>query len=162
MNNGYVTVLMQEKDLKDPRMKMIITADLRRKVQPRFSPLHRAALAGDLDQLHLLLEEKGEGERKANPLDRDVNNDTLLHFVAERGKLEVLKYLIEEVGCNPATEGYQGASVLHSAAAAEQLQVVKYLVEDCKMDPTNTFDDLNQSPLVYACWGGVTWKLSAI
>ena len=140
---------MQVKDLEDPRLEMIDTADLRRKVQPSLSPLHRAAFAGDLDQLRFLIEEE-----KANPLDRDVNNDTLLHLVAEWGELEVLQYLIEEVGCNPATGGWYGATVLHSAARAKHLAIVKYLVEHCKMDPTNVFDELNESPLVHACGGG--------
>ena len=145
---------MQEKDLDDPLLEMIDTADSSGKMQPLLSPLHRAAFAGDLDQVRLLLEGNGEGERKANPLDKDVNNDTLLHLVAEWGELEVLQYLIEEVGCNPVTKGWNGATVLHRAAETKQLPVVKYLVEHCKMDPTNEPDDVGESPLVHACRGG--------
>lgn len=106
------------KDLIDPRIQMMLSAESGRKTLQFLSPLHKATIIGDLQLVTMLVEEG------ANPLDRDINNDTLLHHAAKCGELDILKYLVEDVGCNPATGGWHGSTALHSACEASKLSLV--------------------------------------
>ena len=81
---------------------------------PWFSPLHKATLKGDLDEVKRLIKEG------SNPLDPDIKDNTLLHHAAAIGELKILKYLVEEEGCNPAERGWNGNTALHSAALSAQ------------------------------------------
>lgn len=76
---------------------MLTSASTERTKLLYFSPLYKATQQDNLQMVKQLIE-KGE-----NPLDKDRNDDTLLHFSASIGKLSILKYLVEDVGCNPAT-----------------------------------------------------------
>ena len=112
------------------------------------SPLCIAAISGNLQLTKQLI---SEGE---NPLDRDRNNNTVLHFAAISGNLDILKYLIEDVGCNPAMVSDNEAShLLHIATQCMQLEVVKYLVEQCQLDPSE-LDMKKRIPLTMACYAG--------
>ena len=113
-----------------------------------FSPLCIATLQDNLQLVKQLI------ENGANPLDKDANGDTLLHFAALRGRLNILKYLVEDEGCNSATEGHDGGTTLHAAAASKHLHIVKYLIDECKLDPTTLFDVFKITPLIYACRSG--------
>lgn len=62
-------------------------------------------------------------------------------------------YVIEDVGCNPATGGWRSCTTLHTAAKEKQFPIVQYLVKQCQLDPT-ALDNSNRSPLVYACYSG--------
>ena len=53
--------------------------------------LHQASCRGRLDEVKQLTEEK-----KLNPLQKDKNNDTALHYAAEGGHLNVIKYLLKK------------------------------------------------------------------
>lgn len=127
---------------------MMISAERKRKPLPFINPLRLAISVGNLSKVKQLIE---DGK---NPLDRDINNETSLHIAALLGQLHILKYLIEDIGCNPATEGWQGSTTLHIAAQAKHLVIVQYLVERCQLDPATALDSINRSPLVYACHGG--------
>ena len=107
----------------------MISSAKQRKELP-LTDLHIATILGNLDTVKKLV------ENGSNPLDTDINGDTLLHFAAFWGKLDVLKYLIEEIECNPATKGWNGSTILHAAVRRDNLPVIKYLVEDCKVDGT--------------------------
>ncbi len=139
----------QPKDLNDPRIDMMDSADTERKELKSISLLHEMVMKGNLGKVKKLIKEG------ANPLDRDINGDTLLHHSASVGELKILKYLIEGAGCNPATEGWQGSTTLHvatqahAATQAQHLTIVQYLIEECHMDPT-TLDQFGWSPLHYA------------
>ena len=52
---------------------------------------------------------------------------TCLHYAAERGKLDVVEYLIEK-GADFRVADKSGQTPLHSAAERRQLGVVKYLI----------------------------------
>ena len=161
--------LLQSRDLQDARLDMIMSANLmsqesnyqttadidiittretKRKPLPHQTPLYKAITEGNIDEIKRLIE---EGE---NPCDQDTNGDNALHYAAESGKLEILKYLIDEGMCIPAMKGWCGSTILHSAAAAKQISIVKYLVEECLLDPSTLEDDNRCSPLVYACRSG--------
>lgn len=115
--------------------------------QLRSSRIYKATYLDDEELVRQLIEEG------ANPLDKDEYGTTLLHHTAMLGRLNILKYIIEDCGCNPATENDDGTTALHSAAEGNQLDVVKYLVNECHMDPS-ALDKNNYSPLTFACRRG--------
>ena len=108
------------------------------------SPLHIATELDSLDFVKYLI------GKRANPLDRVL---TMVHLAAMKGRLEILKYLVEHVGCNPATGGGDECNVVHIAAIHRQTEVVKYLVEQCQVDPSN-LDAFKNVPLKYSCMNG--------
>ncbi|HCE59278.1 MAG TPA: hypothetical protein DEQ74_00355, partial [Wolbachia sp.] len=60
----------------------------------------------------------------------DTYGETLLHEVARRGNLDMVKFLVEEAHAetNVLADGWLGTP-LHSAAAHGHIEVVKYLIE---------------------------------
>ena len=112
--------------------------------QQMSSPLVRATVLGNEELVKRAIEDG------ANPFDTDKCGSTLLHYAVLKGRLNVLKCLIEDYGCNPATENGAGANALHFGAQYNQLDIVKYLVEECQMDPS-VQDKENCSPLTHAC-----------
>ncbi len=161
---SYV-MFSQMRDLKDSRLDLLASAisfafpeidlaqmdadinamslkEAKKKLLSHFTPLYHAVSVGDLDKVKMLVE---EGE---NPCDQDINGDTVLHYAAECGQLDILKYLLDEYECIPTTEGWHGSTILHSAASAGQLSIVKYFVEKCQLDPSTLEDNNSCSPLV--------------
>ena len=128
----------------DPRLDMMSSA---KKHELPFTPLYINTVLGNVEKVKIMI------EGGFNPLDSDINDETLLHFAAHWGSLDVLKYLIEDVGCNPATEGWHGDTALHTAALEGKLLVMKYLIEDCAMEVA-TPDNAGLYPLHLACWHG--------
>lgn len=124
---------------------MIIEAEMKQKTLPFLSPLHEAVSKGNLERVKECIKQDN------NPLEKDINDETSLHYAVRFGKQHILKYFIEDIQCNPATKGWRGSSILHTAAETKQLSILKYLIEDCKLDPTAILDS---SPLSYACRGG--------
>lgn len=107
------------KDLSDSRIDMINAAEFKPKVLPFLSPLHDAIHWG----VRKLIK---AGE---NPMEEDINSNSCVYYAAMLGKLEILKYLIEEVECPPGTEGWCGKNVLHMAAETNHLPMVQYLMQ---------------------------------
>lgn len=130
----------------DPIMEMIIKAEVKPKKLPFLSPLYNAINYGSLEMVRSLISSGG------NPMEKDINGDSCLHYAAQSGQLEILKYLIEEVGCPAGTEGWFRKNVLHIAADAKDLPMVKYLVE-AGLDP-NAEDENDCSVIQYACCSG--------
>lgn len=98
-------------------------------------------MVGNLELVKLFV------ETGVNPLDENEDGITLLHLASMHGRLDILKYLVEDQKCVlPAT-------TLHMAAEGEQFHIVRYLIEECQLDPT-TLDSFDRSPLSYACLNG--------
>ena len=53
-----------------------------------------------------------------------------MHCAAGGGHLEVVKYLIEDRGCDPNITDNYGWNALYCAARVGHLEVVKYLIEE--------------------------------
>ena len=64
------------------------------------------------------------------------DGDQPLHQAAMRGHLDMVRYLMEEVGANPRVRDNYGRSSLHIAVFNGRLEVVRYLIEERGMDPT--------------------------
>ena len=88
-----------------------------------------------------------------NPMGKDPNNNTALHIAAKYGRIEILKYLIEDQEYNPASLGWHGTTPLHTAAERKHLSIVQYLITQHQVDSLLQ-DDYGYSPLHSACKGG--------
>ena len=72
-------------------------------------------------------------EQKCNIHMRDNVGNTPLFQAVVAGKLETMKYFINERGCDPMARGMHGTP-LHYACGLGRLDMVKYLVEEVKVD----------------------------
>ncbi len=132
------------RDLKDPRLDMMVSAETTTEYSPQ---LWKAAKEGNLEDIKHLV------SMGHNPMKKDSNNNTALHIAAKYGRIEILKYLIEDQGCNPASLGQYGATPLHRAAEGKHLSIVQYLITQHQVDSLEQ-DDHGYSPLHRACQGG--------
>lgn len=116
---------------------------------PFLSPLHQAIFKGSLQEFKRLI------KRKENPLAKDIDGNSCLHYAAQLHRFGILRYLIEEIQCPPGTKGWNGSTILHIAAQTKQFDTVQYLVESehCKLDPTIENNN-GHSALHCACQGG--------
>ncbi len=68
---------------------------------------------------------------------RDKNNFTLLHCAAMFGQLNIMRYLIQDLSCDPNIPTVSGDTPLHIACYYGHINVGKYLVSipNCKVMP---------------------------
>jgi ankyrin repeat protein len=93
-------------------------------------------------------------EKQFDPLQKERQvGANVLHYSARYGQLVVLRYFIEERGCNPASQDNRAWTPLHYAAVGKHLDIVHYLVAEQQMDPLCCADD-GTTPLHAACQGG--------
>ena len=64
--------------------------------------------------------------------------------------MDVIQYLITELGCDPALPDNNGDMPIHNACRGGQLCVVKYLITEEQCDP-NSRGQFGRTPLYYAC-----------
>lgn len=83
--------------------------------------LHRAAQAGNLERVKLLI------KSGIDPNSRNNNGDTPLRFAAENGHLEVIKYLVEQEGVDINARNNSGTSPLMVASLNNDPKIVNYL-----------------------------------
>ncbi|KAG6913026.1 hypothetical protein DXG01_010334, partial [Tephrocybe rancida] len=62
----------------------------------------------------------------------------VLHLGAEAGRMDIVKYCVEECKMNVTTTDHNKRNVFHLGAQAGSMDIVKYCVEECKMDVTST------------------------
>ena len=74
---------------------------------------------------------------------------TLLHFAAKNGKLEIVKYLIEECEANVDSENCDESTPLHQAIKGRNIDIVKYLIEEKKASITKR-DSSGRNALIIA------------
>ena len=111
--------------------------------------LHLASYRGDLKKVKELTE-KGQ----FNPLQKESKfGANILHYTARFGQLGVLRYFIEERGCNPASQDNRAWTPLHYAALGKHLDIVHYLVAEQQMDPLCCAND-GSTPLHAASQAG--------
>ena len=82
-----------------------------------------------------------------------LDNVTPLHYAAEKGSTDVVKYLINDCNCDPMATNWYHETVLH--IAVKHIDIVKYLVTECGCDPMTT-DNGNRTTLHHAARDGST------
>ncbi|KAM3207144.1 hypothetical protein ACQJBY_062388 [Aegilops geniculata] len=83
---------------------------------------------------------------------KDAKGDTVLHFAACKGSLEICKFLVEESGLDVDSASKTGETPMVYAALAGKVQVMRYLL-DHGADPA-VRDDNGSTPLHYAAEEG--------
>ena len=83
----------------------------------------------------------------------DIHGNSLLHVASVYGKLEVVKFLVAEIGCDLYATNRDGMSCLHIAAQHGHLFLVKYLLEEVGSDLT-LVDTQGRSAIYLAAEGG--------
>ena len=99
---------------------------------------------GDLESVKRLIEEHKVLHGGSEILDGF--GSSLLHYASEFGHLEIVKYLVEEVGMNSETQNEDRDTPLQYASWFGYLEIVKYLVEEMNVNP-ETQDDFGYTPL---------------
>ena len=134
-------------------------------------PLHFACLRGRLNTVQCLINEFGcdptaPSSKRLHHVCRCVGghlNDekcveyehglTPLHYASEGGHVNIIRYLIDVLGCEPYTKSYDGALPLHRACFSGQINAIKYYINEHKFNP-NIQDQRGSTPLHYASEGG--------
>lgn len=81
------------------------------------------------------------------------HNITPIFTATNSGHLEMVKFLIHDLKCNPMTLNDSGDSLLHQACFMRHLSIVKYLIEIQGLNSARR-NKLNKTPLHFACSGG--------
>ena len=76
-----------------------------------------------------------------------------MHFACLGGHLNVVKYLITEMKCNPESSGYKGQTPLNEACRSGRMDIIKYLITEQDCDPAVT-DNYGNMPIHFACGHG--------
>ena len=79
--------------------------------------------------------------------------ESLFHYAAETGQLHIVKYLIDEQGCDPSCLDRNKEIPLHRAASNGHLDIVKFLTLE-KHCNSNQRTIHSNTPLHYAAKNG--------
>ena len=113
--------------------------------------LVQASKCGDLATVKYLVEERKVDPR--NCKDTSGYDDTPLHLASYTGHIDIVKYLIEGMGCDVACRNKLGNTPLHAAAFKGALDIVQYLIVERGCDPMiRSLTGL--TPLHFACQQG--------
>jgi len=112
------------------------------------SPLHAAAIIGDLETFKLIVDQDKYDLNRPNK-----EGMTPLHYATQEGHLEIVQYLIEEKSIDPNLKVIKGEyehsrvnfSPIHIAAQNGELEIIKYLVEKCGVDINLQHIDIENS-----------------
>ena len=74
----------------------------------------------------------------------------MLHKACENGFVDIVRYLVSELGCDPASPDNDGDLPIHIACVGGQLNVVKYLITNNYCSPDNK-GKWGRTPLHHAC-----------
>ena len=81
------------------------------------------------------------------------DGDTVLHYAAKKGLLDLLKFMINHFKCNLMATNEWGETIFHFAV--EHIEVVRYLIIECNCDPMTVINDDGDTVLHYAAKKGL-------
>ena len=110
--------------------------------------LHFASASSNQEIVEFLLK---LNERSVNTTD-NLNQTPLMHACYDGGRLDNIKMLIQN-GADIQASSSNGSTVLHFASALSNQEVVEFLLKLNEIS-VNAKDNLNQTPLIYACYDG--------
>ena len=92
------------------------------------TPLHDASINEALDAIKYLIL-----EYNCDPItSRNIVNDSPFHVASH---IEIVKFLISVLHCDPNTLGHDNGTLLHFSAYYGDLDIVRYLINAEKCDP---------------------------
>jgi ankyrin repeat protein len=105
-----------------------IVEDVHAKDNLGVSPLHRAALAGDIESVKALVSQGANVNVKSSPLNNTMSASTPLDSAVWGGHLAVVQFLVSK-GANINTKDHRGNTPLHSAVwRGGHIEIIKFLV----------------------------------
>ena len=110
--------------------------------------LHFASASSNQEIVEFLLK---LNERSVNTTD-NLNQTPLMHACYDGGRLDNIKMLIQN-GADIQASSSNGSTVLHFASALSNQEVVEFLLKLNEIS-VNAKDNLNQTPLMHACFDG--------
>ena len=110
--------------------------------------LHFASASSNQEIVEFLLK---LNERSVNTTD-NLNQTPLMHACYDGGRLDNIKMLIQN-GADIQASSSNGSTVLHFASALSNQEVVEFLLKLNEIS-VNAKDNLNQTPLMHACYDG--------
>ena len=78
--------------------------------------------------------------------------DTVLHYAARKGLLDLLKFMINHHNCNLMATNKQHETILR--CAKNHIDIVKYLIIECNCDPMTKINNHSDTVLHYAARNG--------
>lgn len=93
-----------------------------------FKSLIKLTQEGHLSLIREIIEKKSEIRQNIHS-HFGRSGDTLLHYAARHGQLEVLGYLVEELDLDTELCNHDYKRALHEAASGSQEQCVQYLLD---------------------------------
>lgn len=89
----------------------------------------------------------------------DAKGATMLHWAAGYGKLNVVKFLVDQCKCDVligqrGTRSFAGRTALHWAARKGHVDVVRFLVETSTPELLNATTNDGTTAFAWACWQG--------
>ncbi|XP_056168520.1 uncharacterized protein LOC115690822 [Syzygium oleosum] len=101
------------------------------KVCPKVLRFLGAVGAGNLSLLKELASQLNDGRGMARTIAdaKDDKGHGALHFAAMEGKIEVCKYLLEELKLDVDPKDVEGETPLHLAAGSRHIETTKYLID---------------------------------
>ena len=145
-------------DIKTVKALIALGADLYKPSEEWGSPLHIAAMGGDIEVVRTLLKHRGNIDQ----IDHDntrVWGCTPLHLAAENGHTEIVRFLIGQGAMVDKNDGF-GLSALHFAARAGQTETAMALVE--RGVHVNARTNVRKTPLHFAAYNGFTKTVLAL
>ncbi|WCR59677.1 MAG: Phosphocholine transferase AnkX [Wolbachia endosymbiont of Ctenocephalides felis wCfeF] len=106
-----------------------------------------AAKYGDLNEVKGLINQEASLDAKYS------NGETVMHFAAYGGNLDIVKYLVVDAKNSLEIKDNSDRVPLHYAAYNGKLDVVKYFIDEKKVD-ANIKDKDGCTPLYWASWSG--------
>ncbi|KIW87754.1 uncharacterized protein Z519_11728 [Cladophialophora bantiana CBS 173.52] len=150
-SSGDTVLLRAARYGKDPLVKVLLNAPHNADIEVRradttdrkgFTPLMMAVYYGHLSTVRLLL------EKGANREVVDEAGNPLLHVAIRKGRLEIIKHLVEK-GVQVATVNTKSHdTTLHCAIRNGSIEVVKYIIE--KGPALINTPNKNETPLALA------------
>ena len=110
------------------------SADPSYRDQYGLNALHHACINGSLEVVTFLVDKMSEYTQINTICNKETESgNTAVHYSAERGHVNLLKFFLQDLNCDPNMKGKIGRTLLHSAAKGGHLHVLKYLIEEKKM-----------------------------
>ena len=78
---------------------------------------------------------------------------TPLHAASQEGRLDIVRWLVEEKQVDPSCRDENGRTPLHAASFGGHLDIVRWLVDVKQVDPSCR-DEKGRTPLYAASWKG--------